>query len=113
MSEIAKDCCLTVVPLRIGGGTRIKIPHSMAMGLPVVSTSLGSEGLSVVDGVHILIRDEPEQFADAVLQIISDPALRNNLRTNGRRLVEERYDWSRMFERLEMEIISLVNSSKC
>jgi glycosyltransferase involved in cell wall biosynthesis len=112
MSEIAKDCCLTIVPLRIGGGTRIKIPHSMAMGLPVVSTSLGSEGLSVVDGLHILIRDEPEQFANAVLQIISDPALRNNLRTNGRRLVEERYDWSRMFERLEMEILSLVDSSK-
>lgn len=110
MSEIARTCCLTVVPLRIGGGTRIKILHSMAMGLPVVSTSLGCEGLSVVDGRHLLIRDEPDQFAKAVLQLISDPVLQNDLRTNGRKLVEQRYDWKPTFKKLEDEMLWLVQS---
>jgi glycosyltransferase involved in cell wall biosynthesis len=112
MNEVARKCCLTLVPLRFGGGTRIKILDSLAMGLPVVSTSRGCEGLSVRDGSHILIRDEPEQFADAVLQIISDPFLAHTLRTNGRRLVEERYDWQQMFKPLEEEMLSLVNSTK-
>lgn len=112
MSQVAKECSLAVVPIRFGGGTRIKILHSMAMGLPVVSTSLGCEGLSVVDGLHILIRDEPDQFADAILQIISNPVLRNHLRMNGRRLVEERYDWRLMFRRLETEMLLLVGKAK-
>jgi glycosyltransferase involved in cell wall biosynthesis len=112
MSRVARGCSLTVVPIRFGGGTRVKILHSMAMGLPVVSTSLGCEGLSVVDGLHILIRDEPDQFADAVLQIISNPSLRNHLRMNGRRLVEERYDWRFMFRRLEMEMLLLVGEAR-
>jgi len=107
MSQVAQQCSLTVVPMRFGGGTRVKILHSMAMGLPVVSTSLGCEGLSVVDGRHILIRDEPVEFAGAVLQIISNPSLRNHLRTNGRRLVEDRYDWRLMFRRLETELLLL------
>ena len=110
MSEVAKKCCLTLVPLRFGGGTRLKILDSLAMGLPVVSTSIGCEGLSVRDGSHILIRDDPEQFADAVLRVISDPVLANTLRTNGRRLVEERYDWQRIFEQLEAEMLSLVDA---
>lgn len=112
MSEVAKKCCLTLVPLRFGGGTRIKILDSLAMGLPVVSTSLGCEGLSLMDGHHILIRDDPEQFADAVLQVISDPVLANTLRTNGRWLAEERYDWQRIFEQLEVEMLSLVDAAK-
>jgi len=111
MSEVAKKCSLTLVPLRFGGGTRLKILDSLAMGLPVVSTSIGCEGLSVRDGSHILIRDDPEQFADAVLQVISDPVLANTLRTNGRRLVEEHYDWQRIFEQLEVEMLSLVNAT--
>lgn len=113
MSEIAKMCCLTVAPMRVGGGTRIKILHSMAMGLPVVSTSLGCEGLSVVDGRQLLIRDQPDQFAEAVLRLISDPALRNDLRTGARTLVEARYDWKPIFNKLEEEILLLVNSMRC
>jgi glycosyltransferase involved in cell wall biosynthesis len=112
MNEVAKKCCLTIVPLRFGGGTRIKILDSLAMGLPVVSTSLGCEGLSVRDGCHILVRDNPEQFADAVLQVISDPFLAYNLKTNGRRLVEECYDWGLIFGRLEEELLQLVQTDK-
>lgn len=110
--EVAQRCCLTVVPLRLGGGTRIKILDSFALGLPVVSTSLGCEGLPVAEGKHILIRDDPEQFADAVLEVISNPIMANTLRTNGRRLVEERFEWERIFEQLEREMLSLVDSLK-
>ena len=94
--------------MRIGGGTRIKILHALAMGLPVLSTSLGCEGLSVVNREHILIEDERDSFADAVLQLLSDQSLASHLRMNGRKLVEEKYDWRMMFQRLETEILSSV-----
>lgn len=108
MREVAAQCCLTVVPLRFGGGTRLKILDSFAMGLPVVSTSLGCEGLSLIDGRHIMIRDDTESFADAVLQVIDDTFLSNTLRENGRRLAEERYDWGMIFARMEEELLQLV-----
>ena len=98
--------------MRIGSGTRIKILHSMALGLPVVSTPLGCEGLSVSDGDNILIRETPEQFAEAVLALMRDAKLATQLRTAGRKLVEDRYDWTFMFERLEMEMLALVASAE-
>jgi glycosyltransferase involved in cell wall biosynthesis len=107
MREVASRCCLTVVPLRVGSGTRLKILDSFAMGLPVVSTSLGCEGLSLTDGRHILVRDDAELFANAVLQVISDTLLANTLRENGRRLVEEHYDWGMIFGKLEEELLQL------
>ena len=107
MSEVARQCQMTVVPLRLGGGTRIKILHSMAMGLPVVSTSVGSEGLEVIDGVHLLIRDNPQEFAEAVLEINSNPELREKLRTNGRKIVKEKYDWENIFAKYERQIWQL------
>ena len=106
MSDVAKDCCATVVPLRIGSGTRIKILHSMAMGLPVISTSLGCEGLAVEDGIHLLVRDRPDAFADGILQLISTPTLRQQLRQNGRTLVEQAYDCRSSYESVEGEIVS-------
>ena len=112
MGDVARRCALSVVPLRVGGGTRLKILDSMSMGLPVVSTSLGCEGLAVRDGDELLVRDGTEEFAAAVMEILSDPGLRSRLRLNARRLVESRYDWRRMFERLETEIVSLVEHSK-
>ena len=104
MSEVARDCSLTVVPLRLGSGTRIKILHAMAMGLPVISTSKGCEGIEAINGVHFLIRDQPEDFAQAILQVSSDADLRNKLRQNGRQLVEEKYDWQNIFAEFEQEI---------
>ncbi len=106
MREVARDCSLTIVPLRVGGGTRIKILDAMSMGLPVVSTALGCEGLAVEHGTDILIADEPSQLADAVLKVNSDRVLRDTLRANGRALVERRYDWRYKLERLEAAIVS-------
>jgi len=111
MREVASQCCLTVVPLRLGGGTRLKILDSFAMGLPVVSTSLGCEGLSLMEGRHILIGDDAESFANAVLQVISDNILANTLRENGRMLVEERYDWGMIFRHLEQELLRLIEKT--
>lgn len=82
---------VTLVPLRFGGGTRIKILESMAYGRPVVSTSLGAEGLAVTDGQDILLADTPQAFTQAVARLLDDPALWARLVTNGRRLVEHRY----------------------
>src|SRR5207248_8561819 len=73
-------CC--VVPIRIGGGTRLKILDAWAMGKAVVSTSIGCEGLDAIDGENILIRNTPDAFADAVLQVLSNAALRAGLERN-------------------------------
>jgi sugar transferase (PEP-CTERM/EpsH1 system associated) len=82
-----------VVPLRTGGGTRLKILEALASGRAVVSTSLGCEGLEVTHGQDILVADEPATFADAVLGCLRDPALRARLGDAGRALVERRYRW--------------------
>ena len=107
MSQVAAECSLSVVPLRSGSGTRIKILHSMAMGLPVVTTSIGCEGLEVLDRKHLLIHDEPHNFADAVLELISDRQLWHQLQLNGRQLIEEQYDWTAIFVRYEQQLIDM------
>ena len=83
-----------VVPLRIGGGTRLKIFEAMAMGKAVVSTTIGAEGLPVTPGENILIADEPAAFANAVVHLLRDAGMRQRLASEARRLVVERYDWS-------------------
>jgi glycosyltransferase involved in cell wall biosynthesis len=89
-----------VVPLRAGGGTRLKIFEAMALGRPVVSTTLGCEGLSVTDGDHLLIADSPRQFAEKTVRLLSDRALRQRIAANARRLVANHYDWDVVAEQL-------------
>jgi glycosyltransferase involved in cell wall biosynthesis len=84
---------VSVVPLRAGGGTRLKILEAMALGRPVVSTSIGCVGLDVVDGEHLLVADNPKQFSDQVVRLLSDRTLYERIRTNARQLVVNRYDW--------------------
>jgi glycosyltransferase involved in cell wall biosynthesis len=83
---------VVVAPLRIGGGTRIKILEALAMCRSVVSTSLGCEGLEVQDGRHLLKADDREQFASSVVKLFADPVKREELGRHGRQLVEARYD---------------------
>ncbi len=85
-----------VVPLRAGGGTRLKILEAMALGTPVVSTSKGAEGLAVTPEQDILIADTPAGFAAQTVRLLRSPELRARLARNGRRLVEVRYDWQRI-----------------
>lgn len=84
---------VVVAPLRIGGGTRLKILEALAMCRAVVSTSLGCEGLDVVDGRHLLVADEPQAFAARIVELLLNPTRRNELGRRGRALVEESYDW--------------------
>ncbi len=89
-----------VVPLRKGGGTRLKILEALALGTPVVSTSKGVEGLDVEDGRHVLVADTPEAFAAATARLLAQPELRARLVAAGRQLVCERYDWRIIGEQL-------------
>jgi glycosyltransferase involved in cell wall biosynthesis len=82
-----------VVPLRVGGGTRLKIIEAMSMHCAVVSTSMGAEGVPYVDGRHLLLADTPERFADAVVRVLTDMELRARLETQAVEWVRERYDW--------------------
>jgi glycosyltransferase involved in cell wall biosynthesis len=84
---------ICIVPLRAGGGTRLKILESMALGRPVVSTTIGCEGLDVVDGQHLLVADDAEQFAEKTVRLLTDQQLHRTLSAYGRRLVETSYDW--------------------
>ncbi len=86
------NASVLVVPLLSGGGVRVKILEAMAMGVPVVSTSIGCEGLAVRDQEHLLIADTPEAFARACASILSDKALASRLAQNARQLILERYD---------------------
>jgi len=91
---------VSIVPLRSGSGTRLKILESMAFGRPVISTSLGSEGLAVTHGENILIADTPADFAAQAVRLLSENALRKRLIANGRRLVETTYDWGMIARQL-------------
>ncbi len=87
-----------VVPLRTGGGTRLKILEAMAMGRPVVSTTLGAEGLILNEGREIRIADEPAAFADAVVDVLRDPARAAHMAAAGRERVLTTYAWHRIRE---------------
>jgi polysaccharide biosynthesis protein PslH len=84
---------VSLVPLRQGGGTRLKILEAMALGTPVVSTSKGAEGLETNHGENILLADTAAEFAQRTIELLRSPELRARLVAGGRRLVESRYDW--------------------
>jgi glycosyltransferase involved in cell wall biosynthesis len=83
-----------VVPLRLGGGTRLKILEAMAMGKAIVSTTLGAEGIEAVPGRNILVEDEPAAFADTVSRLLAEPSLAAYIGQSARQLAVERYAWS-------------------
>ncbi len=85
-----------VIPLQVGGGTRIKAFEGMAMGCPVVSTTVGIEGLEAEPGKHYLRSDEPADFANAVLRLLEDSTLRNSLSAQARALVEGNFGQERV-----------------
>ncbi len=84
-----------VVPLRLGGGTRLKIVEAMAMRIPVVSTTVGAEGLDISPGENILIADDPGAFAKAVVRLLSDSDLYQRI-VDGGQVLAQRYDWSEL-----------------
>lgn len=97
--------CATVVPLRVGGGTRLKIFEAMAAGKAVISTTIGAEGLPTESGRHLLIADSAEDFAAAILRVIREPDLRRRIEREARALVTTHYDWSVAAAQLERSLI--------
>jgi glycosyltransferase involved in cell wall biosynthesis len=91
---------LFIAPVLQGSGTRLKLLEAMASGCPVVSTTIGAEGLDVVDGEHALIADTPAAMAAAVARVLDDPALAAALAARARELVVARYDWDAITARL-------------
>ena len=73
----------------------------MAVGIPVVSTTIGAEGIGAIDGEHLLLADTPKLFAESIVQLIQDRDLRQRLRSNARTLIESRYSWQVIGKRLE------------
>jgi sugar transferase (PEP-CTERM/EpsH1 system associated) len=94
-----------IVPLRIGGGTRLKIFEAMSMGKAVVSTTIGAEGLPVTDGAHLLLADEPALFAGAVVRLLRDVGHRRSLEAAARELVVKRYDWTAVAGQFERALM--------
>jgi glycosyltransferase involved in cell wall biosynthesis len=90
-----------VVPLRSGGGTRLKILQAMAMSRPVISTTLGAEGLGVCPGEHLLIADKPELFADSIALLAHSSPSAQRIAEAGRRFALARYDWQQCLRGLE------------
>ena len=104
------DALAVVVPLRVGGGTRLKILEAMAMGVPVISTRLGAEGISATDGQNILLADSAEETIASVTKLVRDPILRERLAREGRRLVTEEFDWNSIGERLYASHLQLLEA---
>lgn len=92
--------CVYIVPIRVGGGTRIKIYEAMGMERAVVSTTIGAEGLPVKDGEEIVLADEPERFADEVIRLMKDDPAREKIEAAARKAVVERFGWDRATEAL-------------
>jgi polysaccharide biosynthesis protein PslH len=106
------DAAIYVVPLRIGGGTRIKIFEAMAMGSAVISTSIGAEGLPVTHNKNILLADSPEDFAKQTIALLTEPAERKRLGRAARHLVESRYGWPEVTNVLERVLINVAKPAK-
>jgi sugar transferase (PEP-CTERM/EpsH1 system associated) len=100
-----ESAAVYVVPLRIGGGTRIKIFEAMAMGKAVVSTSIGAEGLPVTHGANIILADNPQDFAAGILRLLASKDERQRIGMAARRLVESQYSWSAVTDVLDRALL--------
>jgi glycosyltransferase involved in cell wall biosynthesis len=103
-----------VVPLRLGGGTRLKILAAMALGTPVIATLKAAEGICITPGKNILLADSPEEFSAQTVRLLNDNQLRDELSKNGRELVEKNYGWDvigNSFDRL-IDIVMNKRESK-
>ena len=107
-TELAKAKVL-VCPLRVGGGMRLKLLDFFAAGKAIVSTHIGAEGNLGKEGEHLLLRDDPKSFAEAVISILEDSVLRKRLGVNARKLAEEKYSWQSIageFKNVYEEVLS-------
>jgi glycosyltransferase involved in cell wall biosynthesis len=95
-----REAILAVVPLNVGGGSRLKILEAMAAGVPVASTARGAEGLQVTNGENILLADSNDELAGVIISLLGEPDLRAQIISGGRELATNRYDWSKLGSKL-------------
>jgi sugar transferase (PEP-CTERM/EpsH1 system associated) len=103
-----REAIAAVVPLRVGGGSRLKILEAMAAGVPVVSTTLGAEGLKSTDGENILLADDDRGLAEKIVNVIDNESLRTEIIVAARALITERYDWSKLGRSLASVYLNLL-----
>ena len=101
LTPYLEQSALMVVPVRAGSGMRVRILEAFARGMPVVTTSVGLEGIEAQPGRDVLVADTPSEFADAVNRLLLDAELQEQLAVNGRLLAESRYDWHSVLGRLD------------
>ncbi len=102
-----QQAVLSICPMRTGAGAKNKVLESMAVGTPVVATSLGVEGIALRPGEDALLADSPEAFADAIVRLATDATLRRKLAYNGRTLIAEKYSWELVLAQLQELVVSL------
>jgi len=107
-NEIFRKAYLLLAPIRAGGGTSYKIIEAMASGIGVVTTSLGIEGLEAKNNIHVLASEYEDEMANSVLELVKDHSLYRKLTLNARKLVEEKYDWKIISEKLNQVYLSLL-----
>ena len=98
--EYASASCL-LAPIRKGGGTKYKIIEAMAVGLPVVTTTIGKEGLDIIQNIHAKIADTDKDLVLSVMEVLNNQKERNRIRENARQLVEKLYSWESISEKLD------------
>ena len=102
---------LMVIPVRAGGGMRVRILEAFARAMPVVTTTVGLEGIQAQPGRDVLVEDSPVEFARAVMELFQNTELQDKLSRNGRQLVEDKYDWQVVLEHLDQTYKRLATSS--
>ncbi len=107
-----QDAWVFVVPLRAGGGTRLKILEAMAMELPVVSTRIGAEGVPYQDGEHLLLADSPPEFAQAVVRLLQSADLRCRIAETGARFARDHYDWTALTATIGSKLNSMLSGDQ-
>jgi glycosyltransferase involved in cell wall biosynthesis len=107
VGEVLRTAAISIAPIRIGGGTRLKILESLGAGKATVSTTIGAEGLGFSDGVELLLADDPKDFAAACCRLINDPGLRTDLGIIGQQEVAKRFSW----EKVEKDVQILVQNA--
>jgi glycosyltransferase involved in cell wall biosynthesis len=106
-----RRCALTVAPLRVARGTQNKILEAMAMGVPVVTSTVAASGVDAVNGEHFLAASSPEQYADAILRIMENPVERERLARAGRERMLSHHSWDKSMDRLDGIIERCVDRS--
>ena len=104
LQTIYGDSRVSVAPLLFGSGMKVKVLDAMARGMPTVTTSVGAEGIDIENGLHLLVADEPDQMANAILSLLEDAELWQRLQDNSRALINERYTWRRLFTNMHRDI---------